>query len=144
MIADRSRISEKWRSGFGLIEIAVTAVLIVVAMTVTVQVVGWMALERKAVGRRERAVQEAENLLERAVALPWRDLTAESAGKLRISPKTAEFLGKPTLKVDVSTIDDAPARKKVVVEIRWPDRSGQPEAPVRLVAWVHRKGEDAR
>ena len=39
-------------------------------LTATVQVVGWVALERKAVERRERAVLEANNLLERIVADP--------------------------------------------------------------------------
>ena len=144
MIANRSNPGTKRRRGFGLIEMAVTGVLIVVSMTVTVQVVGWIALERKAVERRERALLEAENLLERIVSRPWDELTTESMSKSRVSETTAGFLRSPTLNVNVTSVDDAPARKKVAVEIRWLDRSGRPEAPVRLAAWVYRRGEAAR
>ena len=141
MIASRPQLQAGRRPGFGLIEMAVAGVLIVVAMTVTVQVVGWIALERKAVERRERSLLEAENLLERIVATPWGELTTESAARFRVSEATAKFLRNPTLGLAVAAFDDAPARKKVSVELRWLDRSGRPEAPVRLVAWTYRRGE---
>ncbi len=144
MIADRSNLARKRRPGFGLIEMAVSGVLIVVAMTVTVQVVGWVALERKAVERRERAVLEADNLLERVVATPWDELTPELAKQFHTSSTTASFLRNPTLVVNVVPFDDAPARKKVTVEIRWLDHSGRPESPVRLVSWTYRRGEKPR
>ena len=132
------------RSGFSLIELTVAGGLLIVAMTVTVQVVGWVARERLAVERRERALLEAENLMERALALPWDGLTAESAGRLMVSESTARLLRRPTLELAVTPYDDAPARKRVSVSLRWLDRAGQPEAPVRLVAWVHRAGEANR
>ena len=144
MIANRSKPSRKRRGGFGLIEMAVTGTLIAVAMTATVQVVGWIALERKAVERRERGLLEAGNLLERIVALPWEELTPESASKFRISPTTDGFLRGPTLGVKFTPSEDAPVRKKVVIEVRWLDRSGRAEAPVRLASWVYRRGEGAR
>jgi Prokaryotic N-terminal methylation motif len=144
MIADRSNRAPDRRRGFGLIEMAIAGALIAVAMTVTVQVVGWIALERRAVERRERALLEAENLMERIVAAPWQDLSTESVKRFSLSETTAGFLRSPTLDVIVTPFDDAPARKKVVVEIRWLDRTGRPEAPVRLVAWAYRRGEVAR
>jgi Tfp pilus assembly protein PilV len=131
MIAERPR-----RPGFGLIEMAVTGVLIVVAMAVTIQVIGWIALERKAVERRERALLEAENVLEHIAAIPYADLSTESTAKLRPS-SSAGPLRDPVWKVEVISIDEAPARKKIVIEVCWPDRSGRSEAPVRLVAWVY-------
>jgi Tfp pilus assembly protein PilE len=144
MIADRSNRAPDRRGGFGLIEMAIAGALIAVAMTVTVQVVGWIALERKAVERRERALLEADNILERVMAMPWNDLSTESAKRTTILPATSEFLRSPTLNVNVTAFEDAPVHKKVVVEIRWLDRSGRPEAPVRLVAWAYRRGEAAR
>jgi Tfp pilus assembly protein PilV len=144
MIKNRSKLTKARRSGFGLIEMTIAGVLIVVAMTVTVQIVGSIALERKAVERRERALLEAENVLERIVARPWNELTNESLSKSQLSSTTAGFLRSPTLKASVASFDDAPARKKVLVEIRWLDRSGHSEAPVRLVAWTYRRGEAVR
>jgi hypothetical protein len=143
MIADRSNPARR-RPGFGLIEMAVTGALIAVAMTVTVQVVGYVALERRAVERRERAILEANNLLERLVSRPWDELTPGSAKEARVSSTTSSFLRSPKLDVEVIPSDDAPARKKVSVEIRWLDRSGRPESPVRLVSWVYKRGEAPR
>jgi Tfp pilus assembly protein PilV len=144
MIADRSIRASKRRGGFGLIEMAIAGALIAVAMTVTVQVIGWIALERKAVERRERALLEADNILERVMAMPWNDLSTESVKRTTILPATSEFLRSPTLNVNVTAFEDAPVRKKVVVEIRWLDRSGRPEAPVRLAAWAYRREEVVR
>ena len=145
MIADRSKIaSRRRRAGFGLIEMAITGILIATAMTVTVQVVGWIGLERKAVERRERALLEAENLLERIVTWPWDELSTESMKRYSVHPATARLLRNPTLKVEVTPFVDGPARKKIVVELRWLDRSGRAEAPVRLAAWFYRRGEVPR
>jgi Tfp pilus assembly protein PilV len=144
MIANRSNPLTKRRKGFGLIEMAVTGVLIAVAMTVTVQVVGWIALERKAVERRERALLEAENLLERIVSYPYDELTTEKVKRFSILTASASFLRGPNLNVTVTPFEDAPVRKKIAVEIRWLDRSGRSEAPVRLVAWAYQRKEAAR
>ncbi len=92
---------------------AVTGALIAVAMTVTVQVVGWVALERKAVARRERALLEVENLLERIVARPLGRADRPSRrAELRISEATAGFLRSPTLDIKVTPFDDAPASEE--------------------------------
>jgi len=144
MVANRSLLDRRDRRGFGLIEMAITGALIATAMLVTVQVVGWIALERKAVERRERALVEAENLLERVVAVSWGELSTESLKRFQIGSTTAAFLRNPKLDLNVTTIEDAPVRKKVMLEIRWNDRSGRPEAPVRLVTWVYRRGEAGR
>jgi hypothetical protein len=144
MINYRSDLATSRRRGFGLIEMAIAGVLIVVAMTVTVQVVGSIALERKAVERRERALLEVENVLERVVSWPWDELTTESMRRYSVSSASAGFLRNPTLNVTVTPLEVAPVRKKVIVELRWLDRSGRPEAPVRLVGWVYRKAEVAR
>jgi hypothetical protein len=145
MIADRSNLPASGRrGGFGLIEMAITGALILAAMTVTVQVIGWIALERKAVERRERAVLEAENLLERISSHPWDELSTESMTRYKVPSTAAGLLRGSTLKVEVTPFDDAPARKKILLELRWLDRSGRPEAPVRLVAWSYRRGEGPR
>ena len=61
-----------------------------------------------------------------------------------MSESTAAFLPGSTLDLQVTPFDDAPIRKKIVVEIRWRERSGRTEAPVRLVAWTYRRGEVGR
>ena len=123
---------------------AVTGVLIAAAMAATLQVVGWVALERRAVERRERALVEASNLLERITARPWDDLSTEALKSMTISDSASSFLPGSALDVKVVPFEDLPARKKINLEIRWRDRSGRTESPVRLVAWVYRRGGTTR
>jgi hypothetical protein len=144
MIANRSPARFRRRSGFGLVEMALTGVLIAAAMAATLQVVGWVALDRRASERRERAVFEAANLMERIVARPWNDLKPENLASIKLPGPAASFLYGSTLDLKVEQFDDAPVRKKLTVEIRWRDRSGRSEAPVRLVAWTYRKGGPGR
>jgi hypothetical protein len=141
MIANRSHLRTRNRPGFGLIEMAMTGVLIAAAMAATLQVVGWIAIDRRAVERRERAVLEASNLMERITARPWDELKTEAIASIKVSESSAGFLSGPKLDLKVEPFDDVPARKKVTIEIRWRDRSGRPETPVRLVAWTYRRGE---
>ena len=138
MIADRPRRPKPTRRrGFGLIEMAISSLMLAAAMAATLQVIGWVAFEARAVARRERAVREAVNLLERVAARPWDDLTTDALARLKISEATAAALPGSNLAIRVATVEAEPARKVITVEIRWNDRTGRPEAPVRLVAWSH-------
>lgn len=128
------------RRGFGLVEVAAAGVMAMAAMVITVQLLGWVAAERRAVARRERAILEAANLMERLAARPWDDLSAESARALTLSDATKAALPGASLTVDVATVDAEPASKKLTVAITWRDRAGRSEAPARLVAWVYRRG----
>ncbi len=78
MTAILTRFRRSRRRGFGLVEMTIACVLLAAAMAATLQVVGWVALERRAVERRERAVLEASNLMERIAARPWDELTTEA------------------------------------------------------------------
>ena len=127
--------------GFGLIELSIAAVMLAAAMVATVQVVSWVALDRRAVERRERAVVEASNILERITARPWDELETEKLATIMLAEPTAACLPGGSLDIKASTIEGPPARKKLAIEIRWRDRSGRTESPVRIVTWVYRRGE---
>lgn len=138
MTASRSR-ARPTRRGFGLIEMTITVMLLGVGMVVTMQVVGWVANERRGVERRERAVLEASNLLERAAARPWDELTATALDALPLGEATARALPGASLAWKVAEVDGPAPSKRITVEIRWRNHSGNTEAPVRLVAWVYRR-----
>jgi hypothetical protein len=127
-----------------MIEMAISGLLIAASMAATVQVVGWVATDRRAVGRRERAVVEASNLMERIAARPFEEITPESLAALKLPEAARASLPGSTLNATLAAMDDAPARKRITVEIRWRGRSGQSEAPVRLVAWTYRRGGPGR
>jgi hypothetical protein len=140
MIVDRSSTPGRRRRGLGIVEMAMTGVLVAAAMAATLQVVGWLALQRRAAERRERAIVAASNLIEQIKIREWNDLKTEALAAVKLDDATAKFLHGSTLKLDVEPFEDAPSRKKITVEIAWPDRSGRLEAPVRLVSWSYRRG----
>ena len=49
-----------------------SAVMLMIAMALTMKVVGWVAAERRAWDRRQWAAQEAANLMERVTGRPLR------------------------------------------------------------------------
>ena len=114
--------------------------LVAVAMTATVQVLGWVAHERRAVERRQWAVQEVANLMERVSALPWDQVTPESARALALSEAVRGKLPGPELTIEVDPKDAERGTKRLAIRLRWRNRSGAWEAPVRLTAWIARQG----
>src|SRR5438445_497746 len=66
-----TRLPRRRARAFTMIEVALTVFLLAIAMTATVQVLGWVAAERRAVERRQWAVQEVANVMERLTAEPW-------------------------------------------------------------------------
>jgi hypothetical protein len=136
-LASRAR-----RSGFLLAEVLISVILLAVAMTLAVKLVGWVALEQRAAQRRERALWEASNLLERLSARPWEELSPEAARALALSPAALQALPGAELKVEVTDQDRPLPARRLQVEIRWRDRSGGFEAPIRLATWVNRPGRE--
>ena len=136
--AERTRPGDRptsRRRGFTLVELTLTVVLLTVAMTTVVQVLGWVATERRAIERRQWAIQEVANLMERLTAEPYDAVTADSARTLALSGSTAAKLPEPEL-----TIEVAEARgeaKRLAIRLTWRNRAGLRETPVRLTAWIY-------
>jgi prepilin-type N-terminal cleavage/methylation domain-containing protein len=138
MIEDPRRRASR-RRGFTLIELMVTLVIIAIAISLTVEVIGWVAAERRSLDRRHCALQEAVNLMERLTARPFEQLTADSVRDAVLSQDVAGSLPHGELTVSVRDENTPVNSKQVRVQIRWQSRTGQWQAPVRLTSWVYRK-----
>lgn len=125
------------RRGFTVFELAIAVVLLAVAMSVTVKLLGAIAQERRAVGHREVAAREVANLMEHLSARSWDDLTAAAANDVRLSEPARQALPGAELNVavDEETEGGTPA-KRVAIRLRWRNRAGEFDAPVRLVTWI--------
>ena len=134
----KSRIENP--TGFTLLEVSVAAVVLVLVMAITVQVLGWATAERRAAERRQWARQEATNVLERLTAQPWDRLTAESAAMLELSPQARAVLPEGELRIEVTSQPGPPRAKRLSVDVRWQRPAGQPDASVRLTTWVYPRG----
>jgi hypothetical protein len=124
------------RRAFTTCEVALAVLLLAVAMSTTVHVLGWVAAERRAVERRQWAIQEVGNLMERLTAGPWEKVDAGSARALVLSEEVRRNLPEPELTIDVDDRDAGRGEKHLAIRLRWRNRSGAWERPVRLSAWV--------
>ena len=109
-------------------------------MLITVPTLSWIATERRAATQRQEAIEEMTNLMERITAEPWESLTQESMDEFALDKNIEGQLPNAALAWKVTQQPDDPAAKKISGELRWSNRSGQPVSPVRLTAWVHRRG----
>lgn len=142
MIIARRR-NARPRRGSLLAETAMSGVLLVIAMGLVAQVVAAVANQRRTWDRRQTAVFEAANLMERVTARPFDELTAEGTKDLTLSDEAKRSL--PDVQADVSIIEPDSAggedSKRVVVRLQWRNRAGDWDAPVWLTSWVHRRKE---
>ena len=124
-----------------LVEVAMAAVLLMIAMTLTVKVIGLVALERRASERRQRALVEVANVMERITAHPFDDVTPELAGRLTLSTSARQSLSDSELAVDVAGTEPGPGRsaKRIAIKLRWRGPNGEWMAPVRLTSWIERR-----
>ncbi|MGO9465363.1 MAG: hypothetical protein ACLQIB_08380 [Isosphaeraceae bacterium] len=139
--AVRSRRRVLHRRGSLLAEVTMSTVLLVIIMGMTVKVLGWVALERRAAERREQAVVEVANLMERLAAHPYDEVTPELAREYAAPARTARSLPEADLKVDITKSQPGAGRsaKRIAIQLRWRDRGGEWAAPVRLTSWIERR-----
>ena len=80
--------------------------------------------------------------MELLTSKPFGELSADSARKLKLSPQVRQLLPDAELKVEIGGNDHAggAGSKRVALQIRWHNRSGEWDAPVRLVSWIYRGG----
>lgn len=130
------------RRAFTVVEVALSVFLLAVAMTTTVQVLGWVANERRAAERRQWAIEEVANLMERLTAAPWDQVTVDSARSVTLPEGIRGKLPEPELTIVVDEPEGNPGEKRLAIRLRWRNRAGAWEAPVRLTAWIARRRSD--
>ena len=125
------------RSGFTLMEILVSCLLLAALLTLCVQLVGTSATQRKAAAMRETALLEAANALEGLVAGGWESLTPAAADQAALSQEAAASLPGGELAVEIEPVEEDPAARRIAVEVRWLPSPGRFPERVRLVAWKY-------
>ena len=126
------------RRGFTLWETCVALLVLAALTTLCLQFFAAASDQRRQVFAHLTATQEAANLLERAEALEWNDLTTASAAKLQLSAQARQTLPDPRVEMLVDEPSGTPPAKRVAVAVRWRPQPGEPEREVRLVAWRYK------
>jgi hypothetical protein len=111
-----------------------------VAMSLTVKVLSWVGVQRRVWERRQWAVQEASNQMERLTCRPFDEVTPASVKEAKLSTQAQATLPEAELKIELKDNDSVggPGSKRIIVQVRWKNRGGEWDAPVRLTSWVFR------
>jgi Tfp pilus assembly protein PilV len=140
-----ARSNSPARRGSLLAEVTMAAVLLMIAMTLTVKVMGYAGIERRATERRQRALLEVANVMERITAHQFDQVTSDFAGRMTLSDEARRSLPDPELVVDVAEKSPGAGRKvkRIGISLRWRGRSGEWDRPVRLTSWIERREESS-
>jgi hypothetical protein len=116
-------------------------VILMIAMSLTVKVLGWVALERRAAERRQRAVLEVANMMERITAYPFDEVTSDLTRRISLPATASQSLPDSDLAIEVAGSEPGAGRsaKRIAIRLRWKGRSGEWEAPVRLTSWIEKR-----
>jgi hypothetical protein len=141
MIDRTRRFTRQKPRGSLLVEVAMATVLLMIAMTLVVKVLGWVAHERRSAERRQRALLEVANVMERITAYPFEQVTPDLARRFTLSEAARGLLPDAELAVDLR--DDPPeavrGARRIAIRLRWRGSSGLWDAPVRLTSWIEQR-----
>jgi hypothetical protein len=118
----------------------VTMLLLGVAVSVIVPVIGRTNAHRRTSDRRELAIQTAGNLLERFSTRGWGEITQDAANEIALPSETAALLPEPSLAIIVVPSASEPPAKRITVAIDWTNRAGDRVPPARLTRYVFQRG----
>lgn len=136
-----ARSNRSPRRGSLLLEVAMAAALLMIAMALTVKVLGFVALERRASERRQLAIVEVGNLMERITAYPFEEVTPQLAARMTLSPAARQTLADSELAIEVANSEAGAGRsaRRIAIRLRWRGPGGDWVAPVRLTSWIERR-----
>jgi len=123
-----------------MIELCVAAAMLAAALSVVVTMLGAVARQRRAAELHGRALEEADNLLERLTAEPWEAITPERITELGFAAKIADALPEGELRIDMTSPGGAPATRRIDLTVGWRAAVGQSVHRLRLTTWVERRG----
>ena len=127
------------RQGITSAEMVVSFGLFAIAIAMAGQVAGFVQVERTRTAARQDAVEQCANVLERARAMPWKELTPEWAKSQKLP--TGHLLPKGTLKVLVTPVKEEPRLKKLDVTATW---TMEREADATMSAWIRDRSEESK
>jgi hypothetical protein len=129
------------RRGGILLELLVAGVLLGTLLVLGAQLLKVAADGRRESDRRQAALDELANVLERVAARPWTELTESALAQEKLSPETEKQLPGAELKIAVAEQPQQPIAKRLTVSIRWRDRGGEFIKPLSITTWKY-KTED--
>lgn len=122
------------RRGFGLVELAISVVMLATIVTLVARIVDGVARQRITSDRRAFAIRVLQNVMEDVSVDP---ASVESPDFAARHVGTDVRSALPEVKLTArAEAEAAPiARTRVTLELTWLRHDATPDAPARLVAW---------
>ena len=134
--------AKRSRGGFTLVEMIVAGILLSVVMTVSMQMLAGYSKQQRLANRRQLAVAELANLIERITARPFSTVTTDNLQSLTINDAARARLPDAELRIEVNDQAGPPKGKQIRADIRWRQVGGEFTAPVRLATWIYAHTEE--
>lgn len=128
-------LNHKRQSGFTIVEMVVSMILLTAVMGTLLPTLRWISAERRSATQRQFAQLQVNNLLERISQLSWSQLTAETLNELQSTQDSHGFLRDEKLEISLSMTESPVPAKRVHLELAWRNRVDDFVAPVRLTAY---------
>ncbi len=127
--------SKSRRRGATIVEAVVSLVVLSTVTMIVVQSMAGMFGQQRMLRQQALAREEAANLMERAFALPWDQLTNDELAGWEISEPSLRSHAQAKLAMEVVPLEQSPASKRIRIEISVPQPNRQASVEVQLVAW---------
>lgn len=121
------------RRGMTILETVVAIACLGIAATLVTQLAAWSLNERARADTRLAAMEWAANILEKARAMPWAELTPEWAAKQTLPADLAERMFNPTTSVVITSEPNVTGLKRVAVNVTWYYGEGAKAPPVEFM-----------
>ncbi|HUY91371.1 MAG TPA: hypothetical protein VMV10_21715 [Pirellulales bacterium] len=128
-----------------MVELCATCALLATAIPLTVAALGAVAQQRSGVELRQRAIETADNLLERLSAEPWDRLSPDRLAEFALAAAAEQALPDGELKLALARFPrrpgppGEPAAKRIDLELSWRASAARVRNRVRLSGWVFRE-----
>jgi type II secretory pathway pseudopilin PulG len=126
-----------FRSGYILLEAILAAALLAVLMTVSLRMLSAISAQRRAAEQRAIALEEVANLMERALARPWNEISSQSASPSDVDDSLQRILPGAAATMTVEPSDDTLEGKHLHATITWKPAASRPDAAVTLHFWAY-------
>ena len=129
----------RFRRGLTLVELCATCALLAAAIPLSIAALGAVAGQRRGVELRQKAIETADNLLERLAAEPFDSLSAQRLAEFAKAAAPDRVLPGGELKFALAELPAPPAGKRIDVELSWQPGAARVRQRVRLSGWAFRE-----
>jgi hypothetical protein len=123
-----------------LIECVMALTVLGAAMMLAVEGLSLLAAQRRTSDRRQAALVELDQVLERVAVAPWDELTSENIGAWKLSERFRAPADDACVIAEVADEAGPPAAKRLSVSLHW-TASGVDETSPPLVFWRYKLPE---